>query len=160
VVFLVFLAPGLSENVARIKIFMNWLAIVGIVVGSLVISFWVISPEFMFLKIIVFAVSLALFMGIIAILFFTGQKIFLLAWKIKGTEEFSAVFFIGIQLFLFILINLFMILSEVGEFIGINWIDKMTLRILKNCMYLVLSILYYFAFVKPSRIKQVIIQKA
>lgn len=150
VAYEVFIEPTLAKDKTDpLVFFVIPSAIVGMVVGSCIL-FFVYTPDLSPFEVIVSATGFALF-GIMIIIL--GLTVFRIN-RIKKTAEIEArqpLNSISVQLLLIIAIIFLVVIVEMGSVTGLPQLFNHYLRFFRAICCIVVAVLYYFSFIKPSR---------
>ena len=156
VVFDVFLFPAKQEAGNNVRgLLMIVLGISGSIIGLITSFFHYISNDFMTFKIIIVLAGLGIFGTIIMVIAFTCYKIFRLSRTMSKAGNKRAVEVLGIQLLVLTATIILFILSETGDFLAMNPAVTFLVRSIKNGLYFVLAVLYWYSFIKPAMAQKV-----
>jgi hypothetical protein len=149
--FEVFLLPSMEQaGTQRMSRVMGTLGIAGSAIGVVITLFYYL-PDDSPVKYVVAGSGIVLYGVILILVLWTAVKIFRL-WS--RTRQVTALLCMGYQLLLLVGALVFFILVEVGAVLPISNDVLYTFRIAKEAMFLVVAVLYHFAFIKPAREKQ------
>lgn len=149
--FEVFLLPSMEqEETQRMGLFMGGLGIAGSAIGVAITTFYYL-PDDSIIKYIISIMGICLYAVILVLVLRTAIKIFQL-WN--RARNVPALLYMGFQLLLMILALVFFILVEIGGVLPIDIYVLYTFRIVKEALFLVVAVLYDFAFIKPAQSMQ------
>jgi len=154
VAFDVFLFPSLEEvKRDRQSKFLFTMNIITTVIGVIMVFFIYITN--VDAKVVIGITGFCIYVIIVVVVVITCARIFRLSSTISESSNKRAVQIMGIQLLVLMVAIILFMLSELGDFINLDNDTIYILRSIKDGLYLVLAILYWYSFIKPATSKKI-----